>query len=123
MIIKYGVALVLMAGLCWGISGQPEVEFVVPKKKPNQSIAALKDELADQLAQILKQIPSILRLLATTQDESLAALEQYAQGEKNCFWATATRQQLAQALERAEKQCSALEQLQVTLQLILPIVR
>src|SRR3984957_13492275 len=98
-------AMVLMAGgLFLGVPAQPESEFVMPAKRGGPSAAVLKEEIVDQLALILKQVPDILRAVATVQEQSLKALEQYAEGQKKCFWDTASKEQLAAVAHRVRRQ-------------------
>src|SRR5580704_14392412 len=108
---KATVSLILVSGLCTGILAQPELEFVKKPQKKSVSAAALKEEIVDELAQMLKAVPELLRAVACVQEQSLTALEQYAQGQKGCFWDTATKQELTVCRDRVCQQARSVAQL------------
>lgn len=118
----YIYGFVVLCGLCASSDAQPEGEFAIAKKRATPSAAVLKDQIVDQLAVMLKEIPHLLRLIATIQEQGLQEIERYADGTKGCFWDVATKQQLASALQRVEKQVSTLEQLKQCLSGCLPLL-
>ena len=57
---------------CYG--GQTEESFIVKKKKPQQSINKIKEQYADELAELIRMIPGMQRQLADLQESLIDEL-------------------------------------------------
>ncbi len=87
-------------GLCITIGVIIGAEFVEKREKKNVSIATLKEECCEQFGELLKQIPSVLQMMARLQLESLAVIQGYWEGDKQSWCAVASRQKLLLCRER-----------------------
>jgi hypothetical protein len=86
-------------------------EFTEKRVKKGPSMATLKEQCCQEFGEILKQIPDMLRKIATLQEKSIEAISGYWQGDKESFCSMASREKLTTCkahLELVKAKMSAL---------------
>ncbi len=90
-------SLLSVFGFVWYMQSE---QFVEKRRKKGPSRATLEQDCCQGFADVLKQIPQLLRSIAQVQQEALGAIEGYWQGDKEAFCSKASRQKLSSCNER-----------------------
>jgi|GEM_PF-3451729 len=97
--IHYASTILLLSV---GITRSQET-FVVVKKKDTVSVGKLKEQAVDQLGDILRSLPTLMRQIADIQEYAQKTLESYICGTKGCFWDTAGKERLRECCVKTEE--------------------
>jgi hypothetical protein len=101
--LKYAVVLVSAACITYVMFAQaPKNPFVVQKKKL-PSTSKLKENNTQLLGNLLQALPGLIKSVAQLQEVSMQRLVSYIEGQKNCFWTCATKDELDACCNKLEQ--------------------
>jgi hypothetical protein len=100
---RYQLACVLSVLCMPHMGAQHDNPFLVQPKKKLLSKSKLTEHNTQILGDMLQGLPGLIKAVAELQEVAMERLVAYVEGNKTCFWACATQQELDACLAKLQK--------------------